>query len=579
MGSGKARFKQLRQLVTTTSGILLLVGCANTATRLPSSRPAPPQPLDHLTVATLPPERDVMAQLLEGDFALSRTDLPAASAAYGRAAQLSNNPAVAERAAQLALATHDQAASDRAMTRWQQLGAKPAQLAAMRAELALDRGQGDEARKQLQLLVDTHDPDAWRDFGRVLVNARDSAQAARMLEAVATPDRLPNDSEAWLAMSELGDRLGRHDYAQKTADAALAKFHDARSYAWAGQMRFKAGDKAGAKAYFGKALAKSPKDVHLRLAYATLLGQSGEEAAATKLLKDGPQSPETFAIRTALAAKRNDRAELALIYAQIKRAPDETQANTAYLAGQLAELLGKPDEALDWYDQVADGDTHAFDADARSAVVLLQQGRSEEAHAAAQQMQMDYADQPEQLRRAIVVDAELYMRERRFADAADAYGRALRVTPDDPELVYSRGLAYAEAGKVDAAVADLRHVLDLKPGDVDASNALGYTLADANRDLPEAEQLVKAARDAHPDDPAIADSWGWVQYRLGHLDIAVQTLRSSWAARKDGDVGAHLGEVLWKLGNKDEARRVFDQVRKLDPKNTALIDAEKRLRP
>jgi len=237
VGSGKARFKQLRQLVTTTSGILLLVGCANTATRLPSSRPAPPQPLDHLTVATLPPERDVMAQLLEGDFALSRTDLPAASAAYGRAAQLSNNPAVAERAAQLALATHDQAASDRAMTRWQQLGAKPAQLAAMRAELALDRGQGDEARKQLQLLVDTHDPDAWRDFGRVLVNARDSAQAARMLEAVATPDRLPNDSEAWLAMSELGDRLGRHDYAQKTADAALAKFHDARSYAWAGQMR------------------------------------------------------------------------------------------------------------------------------------------------------------------------------------------------------------------------------------------------------------------------------------------------------------------------------------------------------
>jgi len=228
---------------------------------------------------------------------------------------------------------------------------------------------------------------------------------------------------------------------------------------------------------------------------------------------------------------------------------------------------------------VADGDTHAFDADARSAVVLLQQGRSEEAHAAAQQMQMDYADQPEQLRRAIVVDAELYMRERRFADAADAYGRALRVTPDDPELVYSRGLAYAEAGKVDAAVADLRHVLDLKPGDVDASNALGYTLADANRDLPEAEQLVKTARDAHPDDPAIADSWGWVQYRLGHLDIAVQTLRSSWAARKDGDVGAHLGEVLWKLGNKDEARRVFDQVRKLDPKNTALIDAEKRLRP
>jgi Flp pilus assembly protein TadD len=145
--------------------------------------------------------------------------------------------------------------------------------------------------------------------------------------------------------------------------------------------------------------------------------------------------------------------------------------------------------------------------------------------------------------------------------------------------LYGRGLAYAEGGQVDQAVQDFERLLKLKPGDVDASNALGYTLADANRDLPEATRLISAARAAKPDDPAIADSWGWLQYRLGHLDQAAQTLRGAWLARKDADVGVHLGEVLWQQGHKQDAQRVFDEVRKLDPHNDNLQQALKRLHP
>ena len=117
------------------------------------------------------------------------------------------------------------------------------------------------------------------------------------------------------------------------------------------------------------------------------------------------------------------------------------------------------------------------------------------------------------------------------------------------------------------------------PGDVDASNALGFTLADANRDLPEAERLIHAARVAKPDDPAIADSWGWLQYRMGHLDQAAKILRGAWVARKDADVGVHLGEVLWKQGRRKDAQQVFDEVRKLDPHSSSLQDTLRRLRP
>ncbi|MDE2317545.1 MAG: tetratricopeptide repeat protein, partial [Xanthomonadaceae bacterium] len=188
-------------------------------------------------------------------------------------------------------------------------------------------------------------------------------------------------------------------------------------------------------------------------------------------------------------------------------------------------------------------------------------------------------DQPDQLRQAWQLDAEIYLRERNYPRAIDAFDHALQVAPNDPTLLYDRGLAYASAGQVDPAVQDFRSLLKLKPNDIDASNALGYTLADANRDLPEAERLIARARAARPNDPSIADSWGWLQYRLGHLDQAAQSLRSAWESGKDADIGVHLGEVLWKQGDRSGAQRVFEAVRKLDPHNASLQSTLKRLNP
>lgn len=575
-----AKFKQLRHFAASGLLILTVTGCATA----PGQRPlrqagAANQPLDHLVVATPDAEHDLMAQLLAGEMALTRTDLKAASAAYGKAMVLSNDPRVAEQTTGMAIAVHDNALADQAIARWQTLGAKPSSLAMARAQLALDRGDTDEARHQLELLTGSGDPDAWRLFGRALLGSRDPAQAAHLLETLATPQRLPADAQAWLAMSELGDKLGRHEYAQQIADAAIKRFNTAETYAWAGRLKFSQGDRAGAQVLFQKALTRAPKNLGLRLAYATLLGQGGDYAGASRLLDSGPQNADTFSLRAALAARANDTKALTRLYAQLQRSPEQMRDGGAFLLGQLAEMLDRSEEALDWYSQVPDDDEHAFDADLRSAVLLHKQGKATEAHEQLSQMQTDYLDQPAQLRRAYEVDAGLYMQDQKYAQAEASFSRALQVVPDDPELLYGRGLAYAEAGQTDQAVADFRRLLQLKPDDVDASNALGYTLADANRDLPEAEKLIQTARAAKPDDPAIADSWGWLQYRLGHLDQAEQSLRSAWQTRKDADVGIHLGEVLWKQGRQEDARRVFDEVRRIDPQSHNLHTTLKRLNP
>jgi tetratricopeptide (TPR) repeat protein len=577
--SGRSKFKQLRHFVVLASLMAVATGCAVAPHEAPRATRTGVQPLDRLQVAILPPERDVQAQLMAGDFALAANDLKAAADAYGNAAQLSDDPRVAGRATELALAVHDQAAAAKALDRWAALHGKPLDLAEGRARVALDRGDTVEAERQLNAMIATGDPDAWREIGRTLISARDAAQAGVLLERVATPQRLPNDSSAWLAMSELGENLGRHDYAKSVGDGAMARFHDGTTYAWAAQQKFRAGDKEGAKKLFAKAVAKDPKNTRLRLAYASVLAQGGDEKAAAKLLSTGAQDSDTYTMRMTLAARADDKAAVGRLYEEIRHQSDGVQSDNAFTLGQLAELLGKQEDALDWYAAVGDDDPHIYDASVRSAVVLHLQGKDDDAHEVVAELQTTYADRPEQLLKAFALDGELYMDARQFDAAAASYDKALRVKPDDTDMLYGRGLALAEAGKIDQAVADFRKLLEIKPGDVEASNALGYTLADNDRDLGEAQSLIQAARSARPDDPSVADSWGWLKFRQGQLDQAESTLRSAWLKRKDADIGVHLAEVLWNRGEQDEARKVLNEVRRIDPKNASLERTERKLTP
>jgi Flp pilus assembly protein TadD len=130
---------------------------------------------------------------------------------------------------------------------------------------------------------------------------------------------------------------------------------------------------------------------------------------------------------------------------------------------------------------------------------------------------------------------------------------------------------------IDASVRDLRRLLALQPGNADALNALGYTLADRTKDQAEALTLIEKALTLKPDEPAIIDSLGWVQYRLGHLKEAVDRLRTAYAKQPDPEIAAHLGEVLWVSGDKDEARKIWAQGQKKDAKNKVLLETIKRL--
>ena len=133
--------------------------------------------------------------------------------------------------------------------------------------------------------------------------------------------------------------------------------------------------------------------------------------------------------------------------------------------------------------------------------------------------------------------------------------------------------------KPDILEKDLRRVLELDPDNAHAMNALGFTFAERNQRLQEAEDLIRKALALEPDDPAIIDSMGWVSFRLGRLDEAEAYLRKALETTFDGEIAAHLAEVLWTTGRKAEAREIFRMAQEKDPENPALKETLERLKP
>lgn len=554
---------------------LLLGGCTTLA-----QSPAPAQPLARMHIAVPSDKHDVMAQTMRAEFALAHGDVPTAAKAYAQAAAVSSDPNIAERAADLALTQRDLPAAKTALARMRALGAKDTALAYVEARLALAQGHGDKARAAMQRVLAPGDRDAWSAAAQLLAGARDPAAAGQLLEALATPQSLPaNDARVWVAVSQLGDKLGRHVYAQRIAAAATKRFASAETYTWAAQLALENDDSVGAKRLLSQAIKTSPKDVHLRLVYASVLGKLGENRAAQRMLADGPQTVDVYAARAAYAARDRDNATLTSIYDELRHAKAAVRDAGNYLLGQLADTLGKHQAALAWYGKVPADSEHSFDANVRRAVLLDASGQTQQAHALARRLATDSTEDDESLRSAVQLDAQLYRLHHDHAGAVAAFDRGLQQLPNDTALLYGRALSEAANGDTAAAIKDLRHVLTINPQDMDAVNALGYTLADNHQDLDEATKLLKQALAAKPDAPAVIDSWGWLQYRLGHLDAAEKALRRAWSKARDPDIGVHLGEVLWARGQKTEAQAIFTAVRKIDPKNATLKAAQARLQP
>jgi tetratricopeptide (TPR) repeat protein len=246
-----------------------------------------------------------------------------------------------------------------------------------------------------------------------------------------------------------------------------------------------------------------------------------------------------------------------------------------YYMGQVQEERKRYDEAELWYRSVARGE-NLLSAQSKVAQMLAKQGRLDEGLKYLRQVEPQNNQQRAQLSMA---EAQLLREAGRYQEAYDLLGKALEKLPNYPDLLYDYAMAAEKLDKIEVMEANLRRLMQIKPDHAHAYNALGYTLADRNIRLQEARDLIAQALKLAPDDPFIVDSMGWVEFRLGNFNQSLEYLHRAYQMRADPEIAAHLGEVLWAKGERDEAKRVWQAALKEYPDNETLRRAVKRFVP
>jgi len=247
----------------------------------------------------------------------------------------------------------------------------------------------------------------------------------------------------------------------------------------------------------------------------------------------------------------------------------------AYFAlSQLAERRKDYAAAERWLSRV-DGPDELVAAQTRRATLLARQGKLPQAREIIRGLPERTADDKKQ---KFLAEVQLLRDAKQFQAAYDMLAQASAASPDDGDLVYDQAMVAEKLNRLDDMERLLRRLIELKPQNQNAYNALGYSLADRKIRLEEARTLIQKAVQLAPEDPFIADSLGWVEFRLGNTAEAIRILEAAYKTRPDPEIGAHFGEVLWTSGQKDRAVTIWKEALLSDAENETLQETLKRLR-
>ena len=246
--------------------------------------------------------------------------------------------------------------------------------------------------------------------------------------------------------------------------------------------------------------------------------------------------------------------------------------------GVVAEARKDSDAALGWYRRVGEGE-YFVGAKLKTATLLAKRDGMATGRKFLHDAQESERDSPEVRTQLILAEAQLLREAKDFGEAFDVLSAALDKAPNSAELLYDRAMVADKLDKLDLLESDLKRVIELKPDYAHAYNALGYTFAERNKRLGEAQTLIQKALSLAPDDPFIQDSMGWVQFRMGNTAAALATLRKAHQTRRDPEIAAHLGEVLWAVGQHEEAQKLWRAALLESPGNDSLTALLEKYRP
>jgi tetratricopeptide (TPR) repeat protein len=418
---------------------------------------------------------------------------------------------------------------------------------------------------------------------QLLARAKDKEAAVSMLERLIAPYQ--GTMEAHIVRAQVALVRGNKAQARSEAQAALAARPNSE-IAVLMLAQVTEDDDAVMRLLDGF-LQKYPDAREVRAAQARVLVNRKDYPRARqefeRLLKEQPDNAAHLYALGILATQMNDAPGAERYFTRfvevLGRNPDDERdpSRALLILSQLAEERGDLAGALQWLDKVPEGTDPQtlFNSQLRRAQLVAKQG---DVAGARRLLTGLKPSEPARQAQVAVAEAQLLREANQLQEAYALMEAAARRFPKNPDLLYDFALLAEKLGRVEVMEAQLREVMVQAPDNHHAYNALGYSLAERNVRLQEAYGLIAKALEMAPDDPFIMDSMGWVHYRMGNLNEAEKFLRRAYGLRRDPEIAVHLGEVLWQKGEKNAAQQLWREARAKDPDNDTLRTTLARLR-
>ena len=572
--------------------VALLPGCSST----------PPQ-------KAAPEPQSSAASTVLAEIALKRGDCKGASESYAKAASAGTEVSLARRASEVAVACEHLPAAWQSVSRWRALAPGDREATALYAAVALKLYRMPEARAAiLEFSREKPTPGGGPPIpGSASIPASPPTPGSAPIPASpstpstpASPLREPSGlatlaalllehSDASAVLAVMGGALDSDNPSPDTlallAELSLDSFDSKRAQRYAEEALQSDGRDFAAMRVLARAYVMHG-DASKAIATARLAMTLGGTRGAFELAEIFTELDRLEEAHSELERLRNTNAptaeidrRLALLaydsgdfqeagqrFSGLASNDGEASDSSLLYLSDIAARSGDPATALAGYRKLADSSV-AIAARSRGAALLM--ARNDRAGALA--LLDDYAaSHPESEFELTLAKARLLADHGEADTGLSLLGSALERHPSHPSIEYDKAVILEHAGRVHESVEVLEKLLTQRPDDPILTNALGYTLADHNLELPRAESLIQRALAVSPDSPAILDSLGWVRYRQGDAKGAVPTLARAYSIQHDSEIGAHWGEVLWASGARQEARRVWAAALARDPSSEAL---------
>lgn len=517
---------------------------------------------------------------LVAEVAVQRGDMQTAYAYYLLGAKGSADPYSAEQAVRIGIYLKDIQKALVAVEQWILLEPNHIPGRTLGVMLYMQADQVDKAFEQLQVLVKLSEAQGEDGFMRAVAAVSQAGDRRAGLEIIRRLVALhKGDPDARYALALAA--IGAEEYAEAEAEARqLVDSYSDRPKAQAllANILRGRGDLKGALGVLAEALEESPDNQMLLMAHARLLVEAEELEVAYRRFQRleelvGEDTDITYTLGIlALELKRweEGRTYLRELFDSGRRLDE-----AAFYIAHSYEQEGELDLALDWYGRVTGGN-QLVDARVRASMLLGRRGEIEAARALLRELRTMVRHRAIEL---FLVEGEILREGEHYEQIMALYDQALHEVPGNSELLYARAMNAAAMDRLDILEQDLQAILQQDPEHADALNALGYTLADKTDRFQEALGYIERALVLKPDTPAILDSMGWVQYRLGRHELSLRYLRRAMELMPDAEIAAHLGEVLWVTGEQGQARKIWREALEQDPDSRPLQQVIERFQP